>query len=88
MFNGIYSVNFAPLAMKRGVVCTLFKGSPKYDDNRKNYRESSLLPVITELMERLPLNGFKGWLLQYDVNFPSVNQNAYHESLCSLLVSC
>ena len=73
--------------MKRGLICSLFKGSPKYEDDRKNYRGISLLPIITKLMERLLLNRFKGWLSQCDIKFPSVNQNAYQEGLCSLLAS-
>ncbi len=36
LFNGIYRVGVAPLAMKRGLICILFKGSRKYDDDRKN----------------------------------------------------
>ncbi len=87
IYSTVYRVVFSPVAMKRGLICTLFKVSRKYDDDRKNYREISLLTIITKLMERLLLNQFKGWLSQCDIKFPSVNQNTYQESLCSLLVS-
>ncbi len=72
--------------MKRGLICSLFKGSPKYEDDRKNYRGISLLPIITKLMERLLLNRFKGWLSQCDIKFPSVNQNACQDGLCNVFL--
>ncbi len=56
LFDGIYSVNFASLGLRKGLIYTLFKGCRKYDNDSKNYREISLLPVITKLMERLLLN--------------------------------
>ena len=76
LFNAMYTLGFVPSDMKRGLIYTLYKGSRKYDDDRKNYRGISLLPVVTKLFEKLILNRMKAWLSQNDITFPSSNQNA------------
>jgi hypothetical protein len=73
--------------MKRGLIYTLYKGSRKYEDDRKNYRGISLMPVLAKIFEKLILNRIKAWVSQNNIAFPSSNQNAYQESLCSLLAS-
>ena len=65
----------------------LYKGSRKYADDRKNYRGISLLPVITKLFERVVLNRIKTWIVNSNIAFPSSNQNAYQQSMCSLFAS-
>ncbi len=47
--------------MKRGLIFTLYKGSQKYEDDRKNYRDISLLPVIGKVFEKIVLNRIKTW---------------------------
>ena len=54
LFNAMYETEFVPSSMKKSFIYTLYKGTRKYDDDRKNYRGISLLPVITKLFERLP----------------------------------
>jgi hypothetical protein len=87
LFNGMYEMGYVPVGMKRGLIYTLYKGSRKYSDDRKNYRGISLLPVVTKVFERVVLCRIKSWLSRNNIGFPSNNQNAYQESLCSLLTS-
>jgi hypothetical protein len=87
LFNAMYKTESVPSAMKRGLIYTLYKGCKKYEDDRKNYRGISLMPVISKLFERLLLNRIKNWLSANNICFPSINQNAYQETLCSLLTS-
>ena len=87
LFNAMYQTEYVPTGMKSGLIYTLYKGSKKYEDDRKNYRGISLLPVVTKLFERLILNRMKTWLSLNNICFPSANQNAYQETLCSMLTS-
>lgn len=87
LFNGMYTNECMPSAMKRGLIVTLYKGSRKYEDDRKNYRGISLLPVLNKLFEKLILKRLKFWIDLKKINFPSLNQNAYQTGLCSLLAS-
>jgi hypothetical protein len=73
--------------MKKGLIYTLYKGSRKYDDDRKNYRDITLLPVIGKLFDKVVLSRLKSWIKRENVEFPSTNQQAYQESLCSILAS-
>ena len=83
----MYINEVVPNAMKRGLIFTLYKGSRKYDDDRRNHRGISLLPMINKLFERVMLNRLKRWITAKGIPFPSINQNAYQEHLCSLLAS-
>jgi hypothetical protein len=87
LFNAMYSLGYVPSGMKKGLIYTLYKGSRKYEDDRKNYRGISLLPVIDKLFERVILSRFKNWIETNKIHFPSPNQHAYQESLCSVLAS-
>ncbi len=55
LFNAMYSNEYIPQGMKRGLIITLYKGSRKSDD-RKNYRGISLLPVLAKLFDNVLLN--------------------------------
>ena len=73
--------------MKRGLIITLYKGSRKYDDNHKNYRGISLLPVLAKLFDKVLLNRNNEWIHSESIEFPSTNQSAYQQNLCSLFDS-
>jgi hypothetical protein len=87
LFNAMYAREYVPIDMKKGLIYTLYKGSKKYMDDRKNYRGITLLPVIGKLFDRIILKRLKSWFTRENINFPSSNQNAYQESLCSVLAS-
>jgi hypothetical protein len=87
LFNGMYTTEVVPSGMKRGLIVTLYKGSRKYEDDRRNYRGISLLPVLNKLFEKLMLKRLKKWVIAKGIRFPSLNQNAYQENLCSILAS-
>jgi hypothetical protein len=42
---------------------------------------------VGKLFEKIILNKIKQWITVKQINFPSSNQNAYQESLCSVLAS-
>ncbi|MEW8150680.1 MAG: reverse transcriptase family protein [Candidatus Thiodiazotropha endolucinida] len=54
-FNAVIRLSYAPKAMKRGVIVTLFKGGNKRRDNPDNYRAITLSSVVLKLLERLLL---------------------------------
>ena len=87
LFHAMYTNEYVPHCTKRGLIYTLYKGSKKYEDDRKNYRGITLLPVISKLFDKVVLNRVKGWIIRNNIDFPSNNQHAYQETLCSILAS-
>ncbi len=87
LFNAMYVAEYIQQGMIRGLIVTLYKSSRKYEDDRKNYRGISLLPVIAKLFDKVLLTRIKKWLIFEGIEFPSVNQNVYQPNLCSLFAS-
>lgn len=54
-FNAIVRFSYAPKAMKRGVIITIFKGGNKRKDNPDNYRAITLSSVLVKVLERILL---------------------------------
>ena len=50
-FNAVIRLSYAPKAMKRGVIVTLFKGGNKSMDNPDNCRAITLSSVVLKLLE-------------------------------------
>jgi hypothetical protein len=87
MFNAIYRLEYVPQPMKLGLIFTLHKGINKYEDDRRNHRGITLLPVISKVHEKLILQRHKRWIQTNHVDFPVDSQNAYQEKRCSLMTS-
>ncbi len=70
LYNAMYVAEYIPQSMKRGLIVSLDKSSRKYEDDLKNYRGMSLLPVIAKLFDKVFLNRIKKWLIFECIEFP------------------
>ena len=52
----MYSLQYSPIEMKKGIIITLFKGGRKPKENPNRYRAITLLSAVYKLYERVILN--------------------------------
>ena len=87
LFNGMIQVEKIPRVLKRGFLLTLHKGSNKYKDDRKNHRGITLLNTLYKMFEQIMLQRMKTWAHDKGIVFPSDQQGAYQQHLCSTMTS-
>ena len=87
LLNGMVKVEKLPTTLKRGLLITLYKGTRKHNDDRKNHRGITLLNSIYKVFETIMLKRIKPWAVSKGITLPNDQQGAYQPQLCSVMTS-